>query len=166
MEMKTKNNRVDLMSVREFVDEIVFNHIDTSNNYEQAYKALAPKLDEGLAYLKKYMQENNGELPKSNTYWTLYATLISKISYFTAFSMWKLQKGTVDEINTLFLASVYVLPNKATAVNEEILEDVSANYTVFQQEQQFDTVIDLHKEALNRNMTTADCLSYIVKHLL
>lgn len=166
MEMKTKNNRVDLMTVQEYVDEVVFNYIDTSNNYQQAYKALSPKLDEGLQYLQTYLTDNQVDVPPSNTYWTLYATLVSKLAYFKAFSMWKLNHGQPEEMNRLFIASAYVLPNKDTEINDEILADISNHYKAFQQDQKHEKIINLHEEVLYKKMTTDECLRYIKQHLL
>ena len=165
MNLKFKLNELDIISMQEQVDEIVFNYIDTSVNYEQAYKQIAPKLDEAMQFVQRYLQANSLETPPSNTYWMLFAGLVSKLAYFKAYTMWKLQHGSQDEMNRLFIASAYVLPNKETEANEEILEDIAAQYTVFQQQNGEETLVDLHKQALAQKLTPTDCLAYIVKHL-
>ena len=165
MNLKLKLNELDIISMQEQLDEIVFNHIDTSANYEQAYKQIAPKLDEALQFLQRYLQANGVETPPGNTYWILFAGLISKLAYFKAFTMWKLQHGSAEEMNRLFITSAYVLPNKETEVNEEILEDIAAHYTLFQQQAGHEATIDLHKEALAQKFSSTDCLAYIVKQL-
>lgn len=164
MNLKLKLNELDIISMQEQVDEIVFNYIDTSANYEQAYKQIAPKLDEAMQFLQRYLEKNSLQVPPSNTYWTIFAGLVSKLAYFKAFTMWKLQHGSTEEMNRLFVASAYVLPNKETEASEEILEDIAVQYRIFQQ-QRNEQAIDLHEDALSQKLSTTECLAYIVKHL-
>ena len=68
MNLKSKLTELDIIAMQGQVDEIVFNHIDTSTNYAQAYKEIAPKLDEALQFLQRYLKEKGLNTPPSNTY--------------------------------------------------------------------------------------------------
>ena len=166
MDTTVKAKELDIISIHEQVDEIIFNNIDTAANYQDAYKVLAQKLDEVLQFLKRYLQANKLDVPPSNTYWTLFAGLVSKLMYFKAYTMWKLDHGKVEEMKDLFIASACVLPNKETEAAEEILEDISANYDVFQKEKQLTPVVNLHDDVLEKKLTTTQCLTHIAQKLL
>lgn len=165
MNSTVKVKELDIISIQEQVDEIIFNHIDTAANYQEAYKVFAQKLDEMLQFLQRYLQANKLDVPPSNTYWTLFAGLASKLMYFKAYTMWKLDHGKVEEMNELFIASACVLPNKETEAAEEILEDISANYAAFQKEKELTPVINLHDDVLAKKLTTTQCLTQIVEKL-
>ncbi|OCS94653.1 hypothetical protein [Caryophanon latum] len=166
MNLKSKLTELDIIAMQGQVDEIVFNHIDTSTNYAQAYKEIAPKLDEALQFLQRYLKEKGLETPPSNTYWVLYAGLVSKLAHFKAYTMWKLGRGSNEEIDRLFVVSAFVLPNKNTEVNEEVLEDMAVQYRAFKEEQGEETTINLHDEAIAQNFSQSQCLDYIIKYLI
>ena len=80
--------------------------------------------------------------------------------------MWKLGRGSNEEIDRLFVVSAFVLPNKNTEVNEEVLEDMAVQYRAFKEEQGEETTINLHDEAIAQNFSQSQCLDYIIKYLI
>ncbi|RUL57109.1 hypothetical protein [Lysinibacillus antri] len=154
------NNALNILSLKESMDEIIFNYIDTSKNWEKAYSSIGELLDDAVEYFSNYVKGNNGQLPNENTYWVLFMDLTSKLLYFQtlAFFRLKLQRKEVvsEEIKTLFLLAANCIPDVQKIVNAQFLNEVGRTYEEIElydgKEGGFERLI------LKQNNRAKDCL--------
>lgn len=127
MSVKVKKEIVDLLSMKEKMDVIVFDYIDTANHWSKAFKSLSAMLHQLMSHYKSYVQSNEGQPPASNSYWLLFADLSAKLAYFNALTMFELQKEQAEthvDIERLLLLAGYGLPTIDNEENEEMLEQI------------------------------------------
>ncbi|MEK4426219.1 GTPase [Solibacillus sp. FSL K6-1523] len=128
MNIEVKNELLNLPSLKFTVDEIVFDHIDTKPNWSKAYSMLDELLQKMANNYNTTIQRNNGEIPKSSTYWVLYMDIAAKLIYFTGLSHAHLIDEQDDEaklhIVKLYQKSAACLPNATLENNEEFIEEL------------------------------------------
>ncbi|ATP41101.1 GTPase [Solibacillus sp. R5-41] len=128
MNVEMKNELLNLPSLKFTIDEIVFDHIDTKPNWSKAYEMLDEILRKMANNYNVTIHRNNGEIPKSSTYWVLYMDVAAKLIYFTGLS----QAHLIDEhdveakmqIIKLYQKSAACLPNASLEMNEEFVEEL------------------------------------------
>ena len=129
MEVKVKGEYIDLFAMREKMDVIVFDYIDTSHHWLKALKGLSTLLNQATKYYKSYVQKNNGQFPAANSYWLLFADVTSKLAFFTAWASYEVQIKQDEALNSVELERLlqlagYGLPAIEDEENEVILEHV------------------------------------------
>lgn len=128
MNIEVKNELLNLPSLKFKIDEIVFDHIDTKPNWSKAYSMLDEILQKVANNYNASIRRNNGEMPKSSTYWVLYMDIAAKLIYFTGLSHAHLIDEQDDEAKShivkLYQKSAACLPNATLENNEEFLEEL------------------------------------------
>ena len=127
--MSEKKGRVQLINLakQQFkLDRIVFENIDTGNNWGKAQKLLSELVQESEMFFKDYIGNNDGQLPEVNAYWALFMDLVSKMTYFAAYAEYQLNpKPTIAE---KYAAAASFLPNCELEGCIDFYEEICANY--------------------------------------
>ncbi|MEG0472711.1 MAG: GTPase, partial [Solibacillus sp.] len=128
MNIEMKNELLNLPSLKFTIDEIVFDNIDTKPNWSKAYAMLDDILQKMATNFNASIRRNNGEIPKSSTYWVLYMDVAAKLIYFTGLSHAHLIDDHDIEakmhIVKLYQKSAACLPNASLESNEEFVEEL------------------------------------------
>lgn len=128
MTIEMKNELLNLPSLQLKMDTIVFENIDTKPNWSKAFEQLDELLQKVANNFNYYIAKNDGELPSSTTYWTLYMDIASKLLYFTGLSHANLiAEDDVDaraHVIKLYELSASCIPNAHTENNEELLSEI------------------------------------------
>jgi len=131
MEIQVIRDHLDIVKLQEKMNSIVFDYLDTSNNYKKAMRALTPLYTQVFTFYKEYLEARAGELPKANTYWHLFIDCSAKLCYFLAASIYyssnELQQ-TPEKVERLLLNAAYSLPSIEQEENEELLTAIIALY--------------------------------------
>lgn len=126
------NNMLNLATLQNKMDETVFNYVDTTVNWQKAYAILDDLLHQTVNYFNQYIEQRNGELPTSNSYWTLFMNIASRLIYFNGMTHAKLidiqDEGAKNNIENLYKISVTCMPNSRLEQNEQLLEEIVASY--------------------------------------
>lgn len=133
MSVRAKSELIDLLGMREKMDVIVFDYIDTSQHWQKALKGLSFLFNQVMSHFKSYVKNNDGQSPTANSYWLLFADVSAKLAYFTALATYELHNEQGGEINSedlerlLFIAG-YSLPAIENEENESLLEQIFELY--------------------------------------
>ena len=131
MEIQVIRDHLDIVKLQEKMNSIVFDYLDTSNNYTKAMRSLTPLYTQVTTFYKEYLGARAGELPKANTYWHLFIDCSAKLCYFLAASIFyasnELQK-TPEKVESLLTIAAYSLPSIEQEENEEFLTAIFALY--------------------------------------
>ncbi|RHW38645.1 hypothetical protein D1B33_07150 [Lysinibacillus yapensis] len=150
---------LNLLQLKEQMDEIVFNYIDTSSKWEIAYSKINELLQIAVHHFERYV-EVNGELPKENTYWVLFLNLGYKLIYFHTISDYQLkeQPSEADKKRAveLLTLSAKCIPNVQSENHAEFLEEIIKSLVHIQEEQGKQN--ELKKVILDLNNRPCDCL--------
>lgn len=122
------NNALNLLSLKEGMDEIIFNYIDTSQNWEKAYSSIGELLDDAVEYFNRFVINNNGKHPQENTYWVVFMDLISKLIYFHTLSFYRLNQNANKEIKDLLTIAANCIPDVQKIVNAQFLNEIGRIY--------------------------------------
>ncbi|MEE3805797.1 hypothetical protein V2H29_02420 [Lysinibacillus fusiformis] len=129
MEIQVIRDHLDIVKLQEKMNAIVFDYLDTSNNYPKAMRGLNPLYSQVTTYYKEYVDHRSGELPSANTYWHLFIDCCAKLCYFLAASTYyssnALQK-TPEKVERLLTIAAYSLPGIEQEENELLLTDIFA----------------------------------------
>ncbi|MEK5232666.1 hypothetical protein MHB42_12940 [Lysinibacillus sp. FSL K6-0232] len=124
MEIQVIRDHLDIVKLQEKMNDIVFDYLDTSNNYPKAMRELNPLYRQATTFYKEYIDKRAGELPNANTYWHLFVDCYAKLCYFLAeatyYSSNALQK-TPEQVEHLLKVAAYSLPNIVQEENEQLL---------------------------------------------
>ncbi|WP_155591719.1 hypothetical protein [Lysinibacillus cavernae] len=159
MEIQVIRDHLDIVKLQEKMNAVVFDYLDTSNNYPKAMKELNPLYIQVTAYYKEYIENRSGELPSANTYWHLFIDCCAKLCYFLAastyFSSNALQK-TPEEVEQLLKIAAYSLPSIEQEENELLLTEILALLTeVLADEEKVTTI---RNEVLAQKGDVKQCL--------
>lgn len=159
MKMQVKREHLDIMELQEKMDRIVFDYIDTSNNYRKAMRDLNQLYTQVTSFYKDYMDEYTDEIPPSNTYWFLFIDCSAKLCYFLAASIYyasnELQE-TPETVEKLLETAARILPNIDQEDNEAFLTAIFDLYTEIVAD---DTkVVRLRDEVLVQKGNVTQCL--------
>lgn len=129
MSIRVKNSVLDLQEVQEQLDHTVFDHIDTAQNWEKAQGNLQPLYSQTTAYFKEVVANNNGDMPKENSYWMLFMHTASRLVYFDNLTKHNIS-SPLDEASRHQIADGYVtaakiLPNCQSEYNEEFFDEIN-----------------------------------------
>lgn len=131
MEIQVIRDHLDIVKLQKKMDDIVFDYLDTSNNYPKAMRELNPLYTQATVFYKEYLDNRAGELPSANTYWHLFIDCCAKLCYFLAASTYyssnELQK-TPEKVERLLTVAAYSLPNIEQEENEQLLSSIFALY--------------------------------------
>lgn len=133
MAVKVKSDIMDLLSMKEKMDVIVFDYIDTSKHWAKAFKGLSSMLHQAMDHYKAYVKKHDGQVPAANSYWLLFADLTAKLAYFNALVMYELQSEkdiTINqqELENLVLLAGFGLPAIDNEENAELLDEIFKLY--------------------------------------
>lgn len=128
MTIEMKNDLLNLPSLQLKMDTIVFENIDTKPNWSKAFEQLDGLLHKVANNFNFYIAKNDGELPSSTTYWTLYMDIASKLLYFTGLAHANLiAEDDMDaraHVSKFYELSASCIPNAHTENNEELLSEI------------------------------------------
>ena len=159
MEIQVIREHLDIVKLQEKMNSIVFDYIDTSNNYKKAMRELDQLYTQVTAFYKDFIDGRAGEIPSTNTYWYLFIDCSAKLCYFLALSTYyasnELQK-TPAKVEKLLETAARTLPNIEQEENEEFLTAVFALYTEIVEDAQ--KTVTLREEVLARKGSVQDCL--------
>ena len=130
--IELKNDLLNLPKLQLQVDHIVFDYIDTKPNWSKAYEQLHALLQKVSSNFNAYIANNNEEMPKASTYWTLFMDIAAKLAYFTGLAHSHLIAQDDAEakagIMELYQVSTCCLPNAILEENEEFISEVKKSY--------------------------------------
>lgn len=130
----THKQLLNLANIQTKLDEIVFENIDTGHKWEHAQSMLQELLNQCDEFFAAYIQRNEGQLPKENSYWALFMDLVAKITYFIGYT--EQQRGA----DSSYLANKYenaakFLPNCDHEGCVEFYEEIRNSYQSVANEQ-------------------------------
>ena len=127
MKVQVKREHLDIMKLQDKMDSIVFDYIDTSNNYKKAISELNQLYTQVTAFYKDYVDGCAEDMPPSNTYWFLFIDCSAKLSYFLASSIYYASnelQDTPEKVVTLLETAARILPNHEQEENEVFLTEI------------------------------------------
>ncbi|KOS67916.1 hypothetical protein AEA09_04670 [Lysinibacillus contaminans] len=131
MEIQVIRDHLDIVKLQDKMNSIVFDYIDTSNNYRKAMKELNQMYMQVTTFYKDYIDGRNGEIPSTNTYWYLFIDCSAKLCYFLATAIYyssnELQKTPV-KVEKLLETAARTLPNIEQEESEEFLTAILSLY--------------------------------------
>ena len=133
MEVSISNNVLNIATLQQKMETVVFDHIDSTQNWPVAYKKLDELFKQTVNYFNQYVANNGRQLPKTNTYWTLYLNIASQLVYFTALAKSNVEAGQYSEVKEniakAYKVALDCLPASNSEENEQFLEEVIKSYT-------------------------------------
>lgn len=109
------------------LNQVIFDCIDTSEKWDQAEKELVEMERELEQFFVKTIDDNNGELPKENSYWYLFMDVVAKVLYFRSLASSSLKPNdekVVAKSKEAMTTVVHTLPNNHLEENEDFLNEV------------------------------------------
>lgn len=131
MEMQVKREHLDIMKLQEKMDRIVFDYIDTSNNYRKAMRELNQLYTQVISFYKDFIDERADEIPPSNTYWFLFIDCSAKLCFFLASAIYYASnelQDTPKTVEKLLETAALILPNIDQEDNEAFLTAIFELY--------------------------------------
>lgn len=129
MTIQIKNNMLNLAELQERLDNAVFEHVDTAQNWSKAQAKLQPLYKQAADYFKSVVERNEGAMPKENSYWTLFMHTVSRIVYFENLikhnSSPALDEATQRRIADGYITAARILPNCKSEDNEEFFGEIN-----------------------------------------
>lgn len=126
------NKVLNLVQLQDRMEELVFNHIDTSQKWDKAYSGLTELLNQSVSYFNQSVENNKGELPKANTFWALFMDIESKLIYFNTLSYLRLKENQLDSIKgnilRLLVQAANCIPEVQKETNTEFLDEICNCY--------------------------------------
>ncbi|MDN4494576.1 hypothetical protein [Ureibacillus aquaedulcis] len=155
---------VNLLEMKEQLDEVVFNYIDTQQKWEVAYSKLDSLLEKVISYYESYMKAN-GDKPKENTTANLLLTMSYKLIYFHTISNYHLEEmnqvESKDQTLELLTLAANCIPNIQKENHGEVLYEIAKSYEEISQEQ--GTQQKFVDRILEQNNRITDCFASFSK---
>jgi len=122
----TKGDLLDVMHLQETIDQVVFDYLDTSVRHEIAHEQLVALFSEVQTYFTNYITKNNGAIPQPSTYWHMFVSCVSQLSYFLSITTFT----TAQQAQALAYAQLAVttLPKIKSEDDELLVADMKAQY--------------------------------------
>lgn len=128
MEIQVTNNILNLAALHEKLENTVFDHIDTSQNWQIAINNLSLLNKQLVEYFESVLERTKGRLPKSNPYWALFLDNAAKITFFYYFAKQhiepELDEATKATILEGYVTAARLLPNNLSEENEELVGEI------------------------------------------
>lgn len=157
MEIIIKGDLVDIMSVQEEIERIVFDNMETSNRYAIAEQSLNEIWQQLQAYYQNYISKNDGALPKPSTYWHLFMNSVSQSAYFLALAMLENTANTNEQqAKELLQLATMLLPISDKEKNKAFLEEILATLQPLLTNEQLATV---KQQAIHEKGDLTSCLN-------
>lgn len=158
MQIQVTNNMLNIGILQEKLDRIVFESIDTTQNWEKALTGLEQLHTQVVDYFREIGSRSEEVLPKTNTYWLLFLNSAAKVVYFYHVAKQHITTA-IDEtmkqqLIANFIAASCILPNNLAEDNEELMNEIEKSI------QQLDPTVTLSRTA---NQLT-DCLKAFEKY--
>ncbi|KGR74984.1 hypothetical protein [Ureibacillus manganicus] len=129
-QLEIKNDLLNVAQLQEKVDEIIFDYIDTSQNWGKAFKGLNNLFQQTLQFFVKYVDENG--IPNANVYWSLYLDVVGRLVYFKTLAERNLSDLKTDEDVDNFIEGFEVaancLPHENLNDEHELLDEICESY--------------------------------------
>lgn len=159
MEIQVIRDHLDIVKLQEKMNNIVFDYLDTSNNYPKAMRELNPLYTQVTTFYKNYVDERAGEIPSANTYWHLFIDCCAKLCYFLAASTYyssnALQK-TPEKVEQLLTIAAFSLPSIEQEENEQLLLAIFTLYSEVVEDEEKTT--SLRNVVLEQKGAVKQCL--------
>src|SRR5690554_4918576 len=101
--IQVNNNILNLVQLQEELDGILFDYIDTSQKWNQAFERLEELLRQTISYFTSYVR-NEGKVPEGNVFWALYMDIVAKIIYYKTLSYMNLESNSVEKKDEIIKA--------------------------------------------------------------
>jgi hypothetical protein len=155
---------LNLIQLKEEMDGIVFNYIDTSQKWDVAHTQLDELLKNAIDYFDSYTKAN-GDLPKENTYWVLFLNFGYKLIYFHTISYYQLKGCDNEEVKErvveLLTLAANCIPNVKKRSHGEFLNEIARSLEEIQQEPKIQG--EFEKSILEQNNQVKDCILSFAK---
>lgn len=129
MVIQVKNNMLNLMELQERLDNAVFEHVDTAQNWNKAQAKLHPLYSQATEYFRDVVERNEGVMPKENSYWTLFMHTVSRLVYFENLiqhnSSPTLNEDARNRIADGYITAAKILPNCQSEDNDEFFGEIN-----------------------------------------
>ncbi|MGM9950988.1 MAG: hypothetical protein ACI33P_12720 [Lysinibacillus sp.] len=129
MTIQVKNNMLNLAELQERLDNAVFEHIDTAQNWHKAQAKLHPLYSQAAEYFKDVVERNGGGMPKENSYWMLFMHTVSRLVYFENLikhsSSASLDENAKHRIADGYITAARILPNCHAEDNDEFFGEIN-----------------------------------------
>lgn len=162
--MSTKvplKNALHILQLKEQMDEVVFNYIDTSQKWEVAYSELDVLLEKTTGYFESYM-EASGDKPEGNTTAVLFLNVAYKLIYFHTISYYHLeetdQAAVRDKVLDLLTLAAKCIPDVHKENNAEYLGEIAKSYEEISREQ--GNQQGFNKVILEKKPKIEDCFAH------
>ena len=129
MVIQVKNNMLNLMELQERLDNAVFEHVDTAQNWNKAQAKLHPLYSQATDYFRDVVERNEGVMPKENSYWMLFMHTVSRLVYFENLiqhnSSPTLNEDARNRIADGYITAAKILPNCQSEDNDEFFGEIN-----------------------------------------
>lgn len=130
-----KTKKINLLQFEKELDDIIFNHIDTSQNWNKAHAKLDELLNETIGHIQSSINDEHINLESANTFWVIFLNLMSRLIYFHTLSYKEMKADTselsMDNVLSLLTYAVKCLPNTKYEDNQLFLDEVKDTVAKF-----------------------------------
>lgn len=134
MSLLMSNGLLNLPTLQQRLDELVFDYIDTKPNWGKAYLSLDELLEQSTSFFVKYVEGKDGQLPKPSSYWILYMEVNAKLIYFTTLALKNYESKSSGVTNEMlaerFETATKCLTSLHTEENEEFIEEIKESFNL------------------------------------
>ena len=153
-------NAVYLLQLKEQLDEIVFNDIDTSRKWEVAYSKLDSLLENATMYYNGF-KEAYGDKPKENTTAILFLNVSYKLIYFHTISYYHSNETDKESVKNqaleLLLLAANCIPDARNETHAEYLDEIAKSYEEISQIQ--GKQVEFKNSIIEQNNRIIDCFN-------
>ena len=153
-----------LLQIKEQLDEIVFNYIDTSQKWEVAYTKLDALIEKATIYYNGFM-EAYGDKPKENTTAILFLNISFKLIYFHTISFYHLketnQEVVKEQVLELLTLAANCIPDVQKENHAEYLNEIAKSYEEISQVK--GKQAEFERSILEQNNRIGDCFNFYSK---
>ncbi len=149
------NNIINLAQLQEKLNETVFNYIDSSQQWDKAYKELENLVHQVVEYFNNWVNKE-GQLPKANTYWTLFIDIASQLLYFYGLAwqhvMPEQDKEVKDKIGNIYTVAANCMPDVKSEERQMFFEEIAKSYLQLNLAEE--GPLELHPRTINNCIET------------
>lgn len=128
MNIEVKNNILNLVELQEKLSRVVFDYVDTTQNWEKAQEHLQHLQSQMVVYFEQYISRNDDSLPSGNPYWVLFLDLASRLVYFNSLVKQNvvsdLDEATRNEVANAYEVAAKIFPYKQSEESDEFLMEI------------------------------------------
>ncbi|RTQ95858.1 hypothetical protein [Lysinibacillus telephonicus] len=154
---------LNLLQLKETMDEIVFNHIDSAQKWEKAYNELNELINSTVHFFNSHVTKEG--VPRQSTYWVLFMDIASRLIYFHTVAYHHLKKEQNEEVTKdilqLYTLAANCIPDVRKLASAEFLMEVAQSYEELEyykgKQGEFERVI------LEQNNRATDCINAFSK---